>query len=218
MLFVRLLPNDWSLSLRVAPGVAGDFQGFDAGLLRVSALALGTHAFSDQFVLGGGAIATYGFGSFLPLPAVYLEWKPFPRFQLETFLPAFLSAKYTLGDRVELGLRIDVAGNSYAIRNGRIANVWPCAAGIDNPTTPANEARAEPAQCFDHVAYSVAVAGAVVGVRLFESVWWTASAGHSFFRRFEQLNEDDDRIPGGVQDLPNVFFFRSGFTWRIPRD
>jgi hypothetical protein len=57
-----------------------------------------------------------------------------------------------------------------------------------------------------------------VGVRVVESLWLTAYAGHSFFRRFEQLNEEDERIAGGLQDLPNTFFVRVGLTWRLPRD
>jgi hypothetical protein len=65
------------------------------------------------------------------------------------------------------------------------------------------------------VAYSV---GAVVGVRLFESVWWTAFAGTSVFRRLDQQNDRDEAIPGGTQTIPNVFLARSGLVWRIPRD
>jgi|CZKU01.1.fsa_nt_gi hypothetical protein len=85
----------------------------------------------------------------------------------------------------------------------------------DNPATPANEAVANPTECIDHVAYSV---GAVVGVRLFESVWWTAFAGTSVFRRLDQQNDRDEAIPGGTQTIPNVFLARSGLVWRIPRD
>jgi hypothetical protein len=219
LLYVQLLPKDWSLSLRVAPGLAGDFRGFDSGLWRISALALATHAFSDRFVLGGGALASFSFGTLLPLPAVYVDWKPFDRAQLEAFVPAFINVKYTLGNRVEIGLRADLSGNSYAIRDQRIAGAWPCAArATDDPATPQDETRAEPAQCFDHVAYSVATAGPLLGVRLFESLWLTAHGGHSFFRRFEQLNEEDDRIVGGLQSLPNSFFVRTGLTWRLPRD
>jgi hypothetical protein len=219
ILFVQLLPEGWALSLRAAPGLAGDFQGLDAGHFRLGAVALATRAFSERFVLGGGGIATFSFGSFLPLPAVYLEWKPWGGFQIEGFVPAFVSAKYTIDDRVELGLRAEVAGNAYAVRDDRVAAAWPCAPdATDDPATRQDEGAAQPAQCLDHIAYSVVTAGPTVGVRLFKSVWWTTFAGHSVFRRFEQMNDDDDPVAGGVQDLPNVFFFRTGITWRIPRD
>ena len=122
-------------------------------------------------------------------------------------------------DRVEIGARAEVAGNAYAVRDSRIRSAWPCAAGIDDQV--ANEPveiPAEPAECFDHMAYSVASAGAVVGVRLFSSVWLNAFVGHSFYRRFEQMNEFDERITGGVQDLPNTLLIRAGLTFRIPRE
>jgi hypothetical protein len=217
ILFVQLLPDDWSLSFRVAAGLAGDFEEVDGDMVRVSALALATHAFSDRFVLGGGAIASYAFGSFLPLPALYLEYKPIDELQIETFLPAFLQVKVTLFDRLELGARAEFAGNEYAVRDSRVTGRWPCASAPDDPATPQDETVADHAGCLDHIAYSVGLAGVVAGVRLFESVWITAFAGHGFFRRFEQMNEDGDEVLGGPQSLPNTFFVRGGITWRIPR-
>lgn len=210
VLFVQLLPNDWSLSLRLAPGLAGDFQSVDSGMLRINALALVTHGFSERFVLGGGALAAYSFGTWLPLPALYMDWQPMDGLQFETFLPAFAHVKYTIANRVEFGVRTEVAGNAYAIRDARIAERGPCVATDIGP--------ADRDQCFDHVAYSVATAGLVVGVRLFETVWLHGYAGHSYFRRFEQMNEDDTRIREGLQSLPNGWLVRAGVTWRLPRE
>ena len=129
-LFVQLLPEGWSISLRLAPGVAGDFAAFDSGMLRLSTVAMATKALSERFVLGGGAIASYAFGTLLPLPMVYLDWTPTRYFLLETSIPAFLNAKFTVWDRVEIGARAEVAGNAYAVRDSRIRSAWPCAAGI----------------------------------------------------------------------------------------
>src|SRR5262245_8906795 len=120
ILFVQLLPGDWSLALRVAPGLAADTFELDTDLVRVSALALATHTFSDRLVVGGGGLASYAFGTPLPLPAAYVEWKPIDGLRLESFLPAFADLRYTLWDRLELGLRADIAGNSYAVRDERI--------------------------------------------------------------------------------------------------
>lgn len=217
LLFVQMLPSDWALSLRVAPGLAGDFRGFDSGLLRVNAVALATRSFSERLVLGGGGIVTFSFGSLLPLPAVYFDWKPLDGFQVEGFIPSFVNATYTIEDRVEIGVRTEIGGNAYAVRDERIASAWPCVPGTaDDPATPHNEGAARRAQCLDHVAYAVGMAGVTFGVRAFDSVWLTAFAGHSIFRRFEMMNDDDERVPGGLQMLPNVFSFRSGITWRIP--
>lgn len=218
VLFVQLLPHDWSLSLRLAPGLAADVPQLEAEQLRLSALGLGTHAFSQRLVAGGGVLASYSFGTLLPLPAAYVEWKPSDALKLEAFLPAFIDARYTFGGRVELGLRADVAGNAYAVRDRRIRSAWPCAAGNDDPASPQSEALAQPEQCFDHIAYSIGVVGVVAGVRLFSSVWWTALAGHSVFRRFDQRNADDERISGGLHAMPNAPFVRTSLTWRIPRD
>jgi hypothetical protein len=219
LLFVQLLPSDWSLSVRLAPGLAADSPRLEQEQLRLSAVALATHAFSERLVVGAGALASYSFGTLLPLPAAYLEWKPLEALKVEAFLPAFIDVRYTLGQRVELGLRADVAGNAYSVRDERIRGAWPCAGGgADDPASPANEALAQPEQCFDHIAYSVGVVGVVAGVRLFSSVWWTVMAGHSVFRRFDQRNAADERISGGLQAMPDAPFVRTGLTWRIPRD
>ena len=219
LLLVHMLSPDWSLSFRLGPGVAGDFTGFDSGMMRLSAVALATHTFSERLVFGGGALATYAFGTLLPLPALYLDWYATRHLRIETFVPAFLNVTYTLWDRVEIGGRAEVAGNAYAIRDPGIASTWPCAGQPeDDPATAEDETQALPAQCFDHMAYSVGSAGALLGVRLFSSVWLNAFVGHTFYRRFEQMNDSDDRIAGGVQDLPNTWLVRAGLTWRIPND
>jgi hypothetical protein len=163
-------------------------------------------------------IADFSFGTLLPLPAAYLEWKPFAHFQVETFLPAFVSVKYTLWERLELGARVQVAGNSYAVRDERITSAWPCAAQpSDDPTTAIDETRADPAECMDHVAYSVGTVAPFVALRVAGSLWWNVQAGHSIFRRFEQRSADDERIRGGLHNLPNAPFVQSGLTWRLPQ-
>lgn len=219
LLFVQLLPRDWALSVRLAPGLAGDFTAFDSGLFRFNALALATHSFSDDFQLGGGAMVTYAFGSLLPLPAAYVSWRPVSDFTIEAFLPAFVQTKATLGDRIEIGYRAEVQGNAYAVRDDRIATAWPCRAETnDDPTTAADERLARPSDCLDHVAYSVVGVGPTLSIRLFASVWWNTFAGHTLFRRFEMLNDEAERVRGGVQTLSNVWLVRSGLSWRVPMD
>lgn len=210
LLFVQLLPNDWSMSVRLAPGLAADSPGLEAEQLRLSALMLFTRSFSERLVLGAGGLASYSFGTLLPLPALYAEWKPIDGWRIESFLPAFVDSRYTFWDRLELGLRADIAGNSYAVRDERIHNAWPCAGD--------GALGADRAQCFDHVAVSTGVVGLVTGVRLFGSVWWTAMGGYTVYRRFDQRNARDERVSGGLQAMPDAPFVRTNLTWRIPRD
>jgi len=217
LLFVQLLPKDWSLSLRLAPGIAGDLRAIDRDVFRFSAVALATHSFSDNFVLGGGGLVSFAFGSLLPLPAIYVDWHPIEDLQIEAFLPAFADVKYTLFERVELGLHVEISGNEYAVRDQRIRSQWPCSAAEDDPLTAVDEGRADLSECFDHLAYSVGTAGLTVGVRLFSTVWLKVLGGYSFFRRFDQYNVRHELITGGREDLPGAFMIRGNLTWRIPR-
>ena len=192
-LVVQMLPDSWSIAARLATGLAGDFQAVDAGLLRASAVATATHSFSKRFTLGGGAITSFSFGTFLPLPAVFVDWKPFDGFEVESFLPAFAKVHYTVLTRVRFGISGDFNGNEYAVRDPRVA-------GSD----------------FDNLAYSVGTAGVTLGVRLFSSVWLNGLAGHSFFRRIDRRDASRDLVPGGRDDIPNVPVIRAALVWKIP--
>lgn len=203
LLYVQLLPKDWALSLRLAPGLAGDFAAVDVDMFHVSALAMATRGFSDKLVFGFGALASYSFGEFLPLPSIYLDWQPQEWLRFETFLPAFAHLDFIIGDRVEVGPRLDVAGNEYAVREARIQNSPACA----------GESRD---QCLDHLAYSIATAGVQVGGRLTGSLWLTVFSGRTVFRRFEMQNARGRLLDGGVEDLPPSWFIRTSLTFRIP--
>jgi hypothetical protein len=205
VLFVQLLPHDWALSLRFSAGLAGDFEAVDAGMLRLSGMAMATHSFSDRFILGGGVLGSWGFGQFLPLPAIYTEWKPFDPLTIEAFLPAFVDARLSAWDRLEVGYRAEVQGNQYAVRDERVAEAPPCLGADDGA-----------AGCVDNVAYSTITMGPQASVRLFATVWLNVHAGHSVYRRFEPKTSGGDTVTDGAQTLPNAFFFRSGLEWRIP--
>ncbi len=51
-----------------------------------------------------------------------------PALRIEAFLPAFAWARWTLGDRVEIGVRAELQGNKYAVRDARIQDSFPCSA------------------------------------------------------------------------------------------
>ena len=219
VLFVQLLPDDWSLSFRLAPGLAGDFRAVDLEMLRVNALAMASYSFSESFVLGGGLLMSYGFGALLPLPAIYLDYRPTPAVRIEAFIPAFANLSWSLGNRIELGARAELQGNEYAVRDRRIRDAYPCAAEpTDDPATEPDERNADADACLDHFAYSVGSAGATLGVRLWDSWWLTMYGGHTFFRRFEPKNAANDTLVGESDDLDNSFLFRATLSWRIPED
>jgi hypothetical protein len=219
LLLVQLLPKRWALSIRLAPGLAGDFKAIDGDVFRLTGVALATYAFSDKFVLGGGGLTTFSFGSFLPLPALYVDWWATDWLQVETFVPAFVNLRFVFANRLELGARLDFSGNEYAVRDERIRSSPPCAAQTsDDPSTPQDDTLAQPDQCLDHLAYSVGVAGGFAGVRLLHSLWLTVFAGHSFYRRLDMMNADNELIDGGQQSIPDVFTLRASLSWRIPQD
>jgi hypothetical protein len=217
LLAVQLLRDDWSVSARIAPGLAGDFKDVDGDSFRLTAMALVSRRFSPRFSLGGGALVSYRFGGVLPLPAVNLDWRPTEAVQVSAFVPVFAQVRWTIADRVQLGVRADFVGNGYAITDERIAGTWPCqAAANDLPGSPEDESRARPEACLHHVTYTAGSAGLTAGVRLFSTVWLHAMGGHTFLRWVDRSNADGDTITGRIDDLPNVPFAKLALTWRLP--
>lgn len=209
LLFAQLLPNDWSLALRVAPGIASDFRDIDTGALRLSGAALAVHAFSDEVSLGFGVIASYGFGSFMVLPALLLTLgSDDATVAFELMAPAFAKLRVRATTGLELGLRADVSGSSYAVSDPRVAGRWPCVDG----SSPA-----DPDQCFDNLAYSVVDASFYVAVKLWGTLWLDASVGHTLYRRFEANDADGDPAQDGGQDLPNTWGAKVGLVLKIPK-
>lgn len=206
VLFVRLLPKRWSLSTRLSLGLAGDFAEVDHHMLRANGMVMATRGFSDRFVGGFGALASYSFGELLPLPAIYLDWTPNRWFRIETFIPAFANVDFIPHERFAIGARFDIAGNDYAVRDERVQN---------NPLCAANRGARDSA-CLDHLAYSMGTVGLQARTRLVGTLWFGAYGGVTAFRRFELLNASGEEVPGGVQDFPRSGFFRATLTWRIP--
>ena len=212
LLFAQLLPHDWTLALRVAPGVASDFRDIDTGALRLSGAALAVHAFSDEVSLGFGAIASYGFGSFMVLPALLLTLGSDDALvAFELMVPAFAKFKVRAAPGLELGLRAEVSGSSYQVSDPRVAKRWPCVDG---------ELPADASRCFDNLAYSVVDASAYVAVNVWGTLWLDLSVGHTLYRRFEAYDADGEQDADGGdvggQDLPNTWGTRVGLTLRLP--
>jgi hypothetical protein len=217
VLLAHQLSDEWALAFRVWPGIAGDFHGYDASMLRLGGLAMASFTPSRELTLGGGALASYGFGELLPLPLLYVDYKPERWFRAEASLPFFASAIFRIGDRVELGALADVNGNEYAIQDSAVRERYPCRAlTTDDPATMVDETEADPRNCLDHLAYSSVTGGAVARVRIVSTLWASTFLGRTLFRRYELKNADGDTIAGGKADLPNELVFRAGLTFRIP--
>lgn len=201
LLYTRAVAERWWVSVRGSVGLAGDFEAIDSGVLRYGGFAMATHTFGEHLVLGAGALVTHAFGELNPLPMAYLDWRPRPWLRVEANLPVMAEAKLILGDRVELGAVADASGNEYAIRAARIRRDPRCAAA---------------GGCMDHLALAEIDAGGVARVRLFSTLWLSATAGRNLWRRFEQKDAHNAVLAGGREDLPCEFFFRAGLTWRLP--
>lgn len=200
LLYVQLLSPQWSLAVRLAPGLAGDLTKVDDRTLRLSGAALTTYAASDCLTLGAGVIASYGFGEFLVLPGVYVSWRARDWLTLETMLPAFARATVTPVDGFEVTLRADVAGNTYAVRDRRVTDACAGTEGGD---------------CMDHLAYSVVAATLGVSVRVWDKMWLSASGGYTLYRRFEPFGRDNTPTDDGAQTLPNVPLLRVALSYRL---
>ena len=68
----------------------------------------------------------------------------------------------------------------------------------------------------DHISLAVVAAGAVARVRLYSTLWLSATAGRTLWRRFEQKDADNRLLAGGREDLRSEFLFRGGMVWRLP--
>ncbi len=213
-LFIQMLPDHWMIMTRVAGGLAGDFDAVDRHMFGYSVTALAIRPMSERLTLGGGALVAAGFGHFLPLPAIMVNWRPTDNVLVETFLPAFVNVRYSAGSRFEIGARAEVTGHSYGVRDPHVAGRASCMTSDTMPT--GGDPTAQPDTCLDHVSYTVGSAGLVAGVRLTSTLWLTAFGGVSFYRHFDEQDVSGDTIPGGATALPAAVFFRTNLTWRIP--
>ena len=193
LLVVKLLSKKWSLSVRGSVGLAGDYREIDDGLLRWTGMVMATYGFSDSLVLGGGILANYGFGSFLPLPALYFDWKPWSKIQFEGFIPAFINLKYLPHKRFEVGTRVEFDGNQYGVRDEALCGE----------------------SCLSSVSFATGRVAGVVGVNVIHDFWIELLAGYNFWQRFDLFDQDNNSIPGN-EDLPTGEFFRVNLAWRVP--
>lgn len=168
--FAAKLSKKWKLKLSAGLGLAGDFDTVDAGLFRGYGYALATHKLSSELSLGGGLYASYAFGSFLPLPAFALIWKPSKRFSVDLLLPDHISAIVHLRPRIEILASLAVAGQKYAIRKNNRCDA------IDTGKL----------ECIDNLAFSMVGVELTGAFRSWASLWIEPYLGMTLYRRFDQ--------------------------------
>lgn len=207
MMFIQLLPKRWSITVRGAASIAGRTDTIDDRMISYGAMALVGWAASDRLALGAGMLVTGGFGQVLPLPALSVRWRPRADFALDVFIPAFAAVRYTAWNRVELGVRAEISGHTYAYR-GDVPRACGSTSGPERGDTMDS--------CIDHVRYTVGSVGLTAGLRLGSTVWLTAFAGTTVYRSSEQLDRDDDQLAGTSHAMPRVMFVRTNLAWRLP--
>lgn len=200
MILAYVLTERWTLSLRGSAGIAGDLETLDDDALRWSGMVLATYSFGDRLLVGPGAMVSAAFGQMMLLPMVHAEWRPHRMLLIEGTLPYDALFTVRLGDRFEVGAKVDVDGNEYALRDPAIRATCIVAGG----------------PCTDHLAYSIVTATALASVRLYSDLWLSIAGGHTLFRRFEEKDTAGHTLPGSGGDLPGVPILRAALVWRLP--
>lgn len=195
------LSQQWGLKLSVGLGIAGDLTAVDSGLLRGHGSALATYAFSDELSLGAGVYASYKFGSFFPLPAVALIWRPSAAFTMDMYLPDHVTATYHVHPRIDLSMLVSVAGQKYGIRS-------------DDRCFPDESNQIE---CVDHIAFSFVTLEAVASFRAISSLWLIPYLGTTLYRRFEMFTAEKKRTGFEDDRLANGPFLGLRAEWRLPQ-
>ena len=217
LLFNYQFNSSWRMVLQVAPALAGDFANFDSDHFRLAGMGLVSYRFSPSFALSAGVGATYRFGALQPVPVLALDWQISESVRLDAVVPALLNLTWRPHDRFEVGIAASIIGQSYAVTSDRVQQRWPCRGqDVDNPDTPFDEAVADTDRCFDRLAFSRGEIGPVIGVRLFESVWFLARASYLFFRRYEFLNADNETPDFGDIAVDRTVSVMGALQLRVP--
>ncbi len=163
------LSSSWFLSANVGAGVATNFSDFDSDHLRVNGAVLARLEVEPEFAVGFGLVFNYAFGDLLPLPALFVDWRPSPMFRVDVFVPRHALLALTFAESIEVGLRAQLDGNRFVIRESESAVV-------------------------DNVKYSIMDAGLIAGARIAGPVWLTAYAGTTFRHRFEVFDIRNTKV------------------------
>ena len=159
--FRRLDPK-WTLLTIFNPGIASDFEGdlgFDDLVLEMA--VVGIRTVNDRWALGFGTGYNPRFGQHYPMPVLAVRWNDGDKQAFEAILPMSMTYRYLARPGLELGLGLELEGNSY--------HGDPEIYGVENP----------------QMRYSLARFGTSVEFGIGPGANLSLKSGIAFGRRFE---------------------------------
>jgi hypothetical protein len=186
----RQLSDAWTMTARVAPGLASDFQKVTLDHVNVDGGLVFLRRFSPEFAAGLGAAYLHDFGEPLVLPLLQVNWTPSGKdYMVEAILPRSLAVWWQYRPAVRLGLVGGVQGNRYR---------------IGEPLPLREDATLK---------FSMGTLGPAIDVDMGRGgTHFDAAAGFSFARQFELRDEGGDAMR--TLDLEAGLFLRAGLSFR----
>jgi hypothetical protein len=183
------LTERWSLVAALTPGLASDFERrMTMDDFTLQAMLGFIRKYGTDFQLGFGLAYTRDFGSPMPLPFLYLDWKITPQLSFNGIVPVNLYLRYAFHPMLDLGMAVRVRGDRYHGDPGKY--------GVNNPQMEYSEATLSPS----------------VRIHFSEWVHLNVEGGFAFYRNFEFL--DGDRTASSY-DLEPSGYFRAEFVLGI---
>lgn len=186
----RQLNQAWTLTARIAPGLASDFQKIGWDHVNVDGGLVFLRRFSPEFAAGLGAAYLHDFGEPLVLPLLQVNWTPEGKdYTVEAVLPRSLAVWLQYRPTVRLGLVGSIQGNHYR---------------IGEPLPLREDATLK---------FSMGTLGPAIDVDMGRGgTHFNAAAGFSFARQFELRDDNGDALRS--LDLEAGLFLRAGLSFQ----
>lgn len=159
--------ENWSGLLVFYPGIHSDFHDVTGKDVYFAGAALATYRISEDLALSAGAYYDDSFGHPQLLPLVGVRWRIDESFSLEAFIPQFLVFAWRLDARLSAGLKAEVEGAQYRLREN---SPWKNTV----------------------VEYSQILAGPFVDFNLAGALYLRLEGGFAFSREFEFRDDDSN--------------------------
>jgi len=180
------LSETWSLIVVMTPGLASDFRG-DLSMddFTLQAVFGFIKKYSEKFQLGFGLAYIRDFGSPIPLPFLYIDWKIADKLSFGGLVPMDMKLKYELSKGFDLGVSMKVRGDRY---HGN-----PDDYDVDNP----------------QLEYSEGTLSPFVQIHFTEWMHLNVEGGFAVYRNFEFLDGNKSK---GSYDLEPTSYLRAGLV------
>jgi len=176
----------WNLIIAMTPGIASDFgsevSGDDFTLQAIMGLL---YKYNKDFQIGFGLAYTRDFGTPLPLPFIYIDWKISPKLGFSGLLPVDMRLTYKVIPMFDIGTSFKVRGDRY---HGN-----PEKFNVNNP----------------QMEYSEGTISLDSRVHFTKWIHLNLEAGYAVYRNFEYLDGNES---AGSYDLENTEYFRVGLV------